>query len=436
MHRSRLIRLALLAGVLFLLLASPAAAEPTISVEAGYGGLHQDGTALPVLVTIDADRLVDGEVRLTVISPDGSSKATVVEAEIAGGSSKEFRLVASGVNRFGPGVVVELVEDDEVTATRRVTLRSPSDDEIVGVLPSLAADLPVTAPLTVDLGVARLNALDTEWLDLGSSAIETVDIVVGAAPDLRALSPRANDALQGWLEAGGTLVIDEPAGTLVAEIDVALGPVGEPVTVGRGRVFSSGGAAAAGEWDDLLSPTAVRSLSAEGGFAGELTGDVVWFGEPVEVSLAEDAGFQLPSLPWVLVLLLAYVIIGGPLIWLILRRMDRTGLMWAALPVLALVFTAAIWVAGSDLRSGADDAHGTIIEIRENSATATTTHLLSSRSSGLSTFALPAGWEDASSSFNQFGFRPGSGGNRTTIRQGDPVTIEAELDSDMLTIGW
>src|SRR5207249_1637809 len=77
--------------------------------------------------------------------------------------------------------------------------------------------------------------------------------------------------------------------------------------------------------------------------------------------LGPDSGFTallpaagdapLPPLWLVGVVLLAYVLIAGPLAYLLARRrLGRPALFWAAVPVSAAFFTAAFYLVGSALQ--------------------------------------------------------------------------------------
>src|SRR5690606_31119908 len=63
-----------------------------------------------------------------------------------------------------------------------------------------------------------------------------------------------------------------------------------------------------------------------------------------------------------LAFLVAYVVVVGPLTFVLLRRMLRTGLAWVAVPTVAVLFTAVAFGAGSSLRSGSRAAHGTVVQ--------------------------------------------------------------------------
>jgi len=180
-----------------------------------------------------------------------------------------------------------------------------------------------------------------------------------------------------------------------------------------------------GTWDGVLLPSSVhQDPFGSGGTVGELTGDFLWFSNgPLENALARDSGFGLPSTNVVLPIMALYAILIGPLAFFVLNRMGKGQLLWFALPALAFLFTAGIWVAGSVLRANTADAHGSIVEIRDDSATAQSLILRSSRNGGTSTIDLPSGWK-AEMSGTRF-----SGGSTGATRLIDGQTIAADLDA-------
>ena len=76
-----------------------------------------------------------------------------------------------------------------------------------------------------------------------------------------------------------------------------------------------------------------------------------------QFSLLDRGVLKLPSLnlpsPWTLVLfMLVYVLVIGPLNYVVLRRMRRLELAWITVPLVVLLFTAGLYVVGVALRGG------------------------------------------------------------------------------------
>jgi len=406
------------------LFPATAVAEPVLNVELGYGGRYRQGTDLLVQIEVVADRLIDGELQITSRNVQVPTQV-LVPVEIAGGARKRFVAVFPTPSQ-GIGLTVSLVEGGNTLVSRTANLQFDNEDEFIGVLPSLSDSMPATASLAVPLGQARFFAIDESILSAGPGAISSLGVIIASANDLDQLSEPAQQSLEAWVEAGGRMIIDESPGP-IPRLDITIGE--RPTMVGAGSVIASSGEFALGGWDGTIMPTAFGStLDGDGGLTGEITGEVAWFGGPLANSLANDAGFGLPPLRVVLPFMAIYVLIVGPLAFLILRRVGRSGLLWVALPSLALLFTGAVWISGTTLRSNTSDAHGTIIEIENGTATAQSTVLRSSRNGGTTGITLQQPWQPLQTTDFRFaGPTTTSIGNIT--RSLDSTRVEANLDA-------
>lgn len=416
----------------FFLIAAPLAqAQSGFVVEAGFGGEFRDGASVPVVVTITADRLIDGTLEVRTSGGFGRGitvgETVTTPVELAGGTTKQFLVVIPGVSSdFGSQLSVSLVENgEEIAAEENIRLRPVFGDELVGVFGDLSQDMPERVALMSVDASSRLFELTPAFLET-YGAIDPLAAVVISTADFRALRDATQSQMLFWVHDGGTLlIVGQGAAEEVASIsgkstekDTAL-----PYGVGHLRAVSD-----AEGWQDALVPSEYTFNSGEG-FGRELTGDTFFGGEPVSQTLAADSGFRLPSLPWMLGLLFAYLLIAGPLLWIVLRLRGSTMAIWIALPAVALLFTGAVWITGSSLRSGTDQAHATVLEITPAGARASTAHLLTSRSGGIESLALPSEWASTSSALPAFMFGPSSSGSTRTTRDGDSSTIRATLDA-------
>lgn len=391
--------------------APAASAQTELEVEAGFGGFHEFGADLVIRVRVETDRLVNGTLQAFPSAPFGSFPVVQAPVEAAGGTTKEFLLVFPSFQEWGGGIQVDLIEDGVATATALAQVRGLTEGELVGVLPGISAELEGVTSLSVPLGNARSFPIDQRWLDAGAGAIDALSSIVATNADLQTLSPGGADVIGQWIFSGGTLIVDEPAG-LIASLGITAADT--PTAVGHGVVMTTAWARSQGDSDTLLAPTA-RRMTMNNPFP-EMTGDMPWFGGQLASELADDAGFGLPALGWVLGLLGLYIVLVGPLLWFVLRRIGKPRLLWTALPVLALVFTAGVWGVGSAIRSSTTSSHGTIIEIANGQAHTTSTILALSRNGGPVSLNLPEQWRIAPAEYN-FGPSP-SDGPTTRVRTG------------------
>jgi hypothetical protein len=362
-----------------------AGAATRLDVSAGYAGFHVPGRALPVAVTVNAERLVSGE--LAVVVAGRKEPVTTLPVEVAGGSVKRFLLVVpGGIVDDGGKIDVQLRQGGQTLGVGRAEVRAADDAELVGLGPGLLVDgrsAPGPAPLAVEAGVARFAALEPSFLTQAPTALEGLSAVGLAAGELAALAPSARAGLLRWVAGGGHLLLDEAAGAIVEALPAEWrpGPGGRAVA-GRGDVRLVGGALAAGHWRGLVEPT-----DRGGRFQAQMFSP-----DSVANSLAGDAGLRLPGLGWLLGFVGIYILAVGPLTAIVLRRRRRPELAWVVVPALAVVFTGFAFGTGNHLRPGSGLAHATLLETDGPTPEATSWVGVSRRTAGTTTVELPAAW--------------------------------------------
>ncbi len=374
-----------IAGLLFA--ASPAAADADLEAEAGYvDGQIVPGRPVPVRVQIRSDQLVTGTLTVTPYTVGEPGDAVTTPVEVAGGSVKDYLLVVptrwSGT--LGPSEMrISLrTGDDTVEATAAMTWTG--DVEVVGLVPGLASQAPGPTPLGTGMGRAVFDQLDAQELATPGALGPLGSIVTG--PDgLSALPPEAQRNVLDWVEEGGQLLVDAPPGSPVAGLPESWQPAGTRAAAGDGWVRLTDGAAARGQWGAIVEPS--RQFSSS-----ELTMNEMCCFAGVPDSVARDAGMRIPDIGWLLVFLVGYVVVVGPVTFVLLRRVRRTGLAWVAVPLVAVLFTAVAFTAGSGLRSDSRAAHGSLVQTSPLGDRVVSHIGLVSRDGSDATALFPDGW--------------------------------------------
>ena len=338
---------------------------------------------------------VTGELRVQG-GTDGRTRFGQL-AELATGSRKEFLLFAQPPG-FGNRVTVDLTYGDRVVASVPVDITAVEPGATaVGVLADNAAklvgeiSLPPSAwgvpPALVPLTVADLPERVQAWA--------TLDRLVWQDVDAASLSKGQLASLRAWVAAGGRLVIaggtrgaDSLAGlpddllpyrpTATLDIDPAvlrpvLGgtPTGSSIlpalagTLAHGRsLATSGDRTVAADmpygagWVTLLGFDPTTPWLAK----GDTWDAPLWRrllpsrsgGTPV--AMVDDSNLvnatanlpsgTLPSTGGLLILLVAYIVLVGPVNYVVLRLLDRREWAWATVPALIAAFTAAAFGYG------------------------------------------------------------------------------------------
>lgn len=396
--------------------ASPAAADTTLEVTTPADGHYLGGgMPIPLLVTIKGD----GAVKGTLVATFDGTFAGAQQVEVPGGSSKQVLFVVtpppwstSGQISFDGG--------SGDSASARLNLQPAGSDEMVGVLPSLTEggrNLPATAQLAIDLGVARLYPFDPALLDAaGPDALGAFSQVLATPDDLAALPEGQLAALRAWVgTTGGTLVVDaSPDTPIPLEAEPLPGATDGRSSFGVGQVRFSDGRASASNYDGVFAPTVPRDTN-EFPFGANAFGIA-----PTTILLASDAGVRIPAIGTLVGLLVVYGLVAGPVLWLVLRRTRRETMLWLALPAMAVVATGAVYGLGRAMRHDTSTAHATIVADLPATRVITTEVLVTAPGGGKAGVELGEGWRPVQSVSDEQFFGPGAfgvGGGGASSRQ-------------------
>lgn len=347
--------------------------------------LQNDGPGIQGELRVDGGSQSNARYAMAIDMPTNSQKTYVLHVQPPA---------------FGRSVKVDLVSADQVVDSVTVAyLVHDATQLIVGVLAerpqalvaqmNLPSNANGAAPAVVPLTIADLPERAEGW--------SVLDRLVWQDTDSNQLSHDQLEAMRQWIAAGGRLVIvggSAGIGTLsafpddllpyrpTATLDLdpkSLVPLLGSLPEGAAIIPAMGGAIAHGR---ALATTGDRAVAGELVYgSGKVTllgfdPTIRWLGESKSVDalwrallpqrsndgiqLFDDSQlvqtvYQLPLLALpptsgLLILIGAYIVIIGPLNYLVLRRMDRRELAWITMPVLVLAFTAASFGYGFLLR--------------------------------------------------------------------------------------
>ena len=396
--------LGLLAAAFALLGALPvpvAAADEGLTIEAHalLQGHVRSGSWFAVAVDLsNGGPTVTGELRIAGGVDSRTRFGTLVE--LATGSRKQYLLYALPPT-FGGNMTVELVSGDRQVAKATVAIAlHPQTQLVVGVmaenpgrivgeldlLPSQDGTQPTIVPLTPADLPERLQA----W--------SALDRLVWQDEDASVLTPGQMDALRGWIAGGGRLVIVGGTSgadalnafpddllpyrpTAILDIDPsAVRPVLGGLPAGAATLTALSGELSRGR---ELASSGDRAIAADMAYgAGSVTilgfdPTTSWIAEgeawdaplwrrmlPTRtggtVSLTEDStivgavsnlpSLALPPIGGLIVLLIGYIILIGPVNYLVLRALDRREWAWITVPALIAVFAVGSFGFGALLR--------------------------------------------------------------------------------------
>ena len=347
--------------------------------------LHNDGPS------------VTGELRLQGGVQGGTSYATVVQLDSP--SDKDWTLYAQPPS-FGQQIEVVLASGGNVIARQKVavTIHTP-DQLVVGVVAENAGAIVgnLALPAVQNQGAAVVVPMAVADLPGRIEAWSALDRLIWQDVDASTLSSEQLAALRGWLALGGRLVIlggttgigslggfpDEilpyrPNATLdvaPASFTSLLGSVPKgasdvPAMAGElahGRALAtSGDRVVAGQAAYGIGSVTILGADPTVGWLAEAgTRQSLWpillpprsqgtvpGGDDSAITSAVGnlPALSLPPLAGLLLLLFGYILLIGPLNYLILRRIDRREWAWVTMPILIAGFAVGSYAFGSALR--------------------------------------------------------------------------------------
>jgi hypothetical protein len=387
-------------AVLLLPAATPVAAIDGLTMEARpmLDGHARIGSWMAVSVRLKNDGPpVTGELRLTGGSQGKSRFGIAVDSPTQ--SDKTYVLYVQPP-AFGRELTVALVDGDTTVASTKVGYTIHDGNQlVVGIIAERPQELVSTIHLLANQNQVApvILPLDPTQLPDRVEAWQALDRLVWQDVDSSLLSKEQIAAMQGWIAGGGRLVIvggtggprtlgtfpddllpyrpvatlDVPAAALTAFLGAtpsdasavpalsgaliagrSLAVVGDRVIAAE-RAYGSGAATLIG-----FDPTV-------GWIAGGTAADTFWrrlLPQRVNagLSLSDDSqlvsavaqlpALALPPIGGLFALLGAYILLVGPINYLILRRLGHREWAWATIPALIAVFAVGAYGFGATLR--------------------------------------------------------------------------------------
>jgi len=397
--RRGLALLGLVLGMLFPLAAPAAAADlPTMEAHALLSGNARIGSWMAIQVhLVNNGPAVIGELRLAGGTQGQTRFGTAVDLPTQ--SDKTYVLYAQPP-AFGSELELVLVEGDQKVVSAKVkyaihdatqlmvAVVAEHPEGIVGNL-GLLPNQNQVAPLVMSVAAEDLPERVEAW--------GALDRVVWQDIDADRLSPAQLEALRGWVAGGGRLVIaggttgpkalaafpdallpyrpttttDVPAASLsgilgavpsnATQLPALSGDLidGRTLAAVGGRVVAAERAYGGGQVTVVgFDPTAawiVDSKAAQGLWRRLLpsrtSGGLTFADDSMLVSaVSQLPSLALPPIGGLIILLGAYILLIGPINYLILRRLDRREWGWLTMPILVVAFTVVAYGFGAALR--------------------------------------------------------------------------------------
>lgn len=388
--------------------AQAKSSDVSLSVHVGYQDVVKVGGWMPV--TVDAKttgRGVDGtlEVQESLSNQPGVTGLTVYSEPIslATSAGKRIRLYVD-VERTGATITARILQDGRVVASQDAS-PGGTTSALIGVLSDQSTAFDEFAAIHPGGIAARVVHLHADEIADSAIPLRAFDILAIDDFATDGLTARQRAAITDYVDAGGDLLIGtgaawrkslaglpvsllpiQPDGTTVLDssalgasaVEVATGSLtnGHPWLsenthpllverpVGAGMVTMA-------TFDWMQQPVAInaqtravmRQVMARAFFGPEGSaqnfpygmGGPVGLGSQASVALKSNSltavlgnlpGLDLPSLQLTGVLVLLYVLIVGPLNYIVLGALHRRALAWVTVPVIAVLAAAGAYGVG------------------------------------------------------------------------------------------
>lgn len=381
---------------LLLLIAWPVAAQeaPSIRLDAQpfFGGTFRSGVWLPFHITVANDgRDVEAVVRVQT----GAIYETALD--LPHGAHKSITIYARPTSTFRPTATVRVLVNDVEAAKVEIPLVAVSTStRLIGVLSPGTFSVPLPAK-----GGLRYEAVTLQPSDLPerSEGLMLFDALVIDGAPLESIQPSQQQALADWVMAGGQVLVggDQIAATLqklpeslkiatTTNITRETAPTiltEQSKTIPMTLLRPLEGARVLDQVDGnvvAVQHTIGKGTASIVGFsltapqlANLPSGAPLFWSKVVQLPVfqpnmppefsnsdfrTEQLGYALMQLPTLAMpplgtlggLLLTYLLIVGPGMYLVLRRFDRQAWGWIAIPAATLLFSIGVYGYALQLR--------------------------------------------------------------------------------------
>ena len=383
--------------------AQDSSSEVTLAVTAGYDNYYKEGASwIPVLVTAANDGSpIEGELR--VVTGGGASNRVVYSSPVSLPTQSNKRVpMYVYVQGITDRLTVTLLDrQGNVVREAEGTLDRLQDEALLyGVVSGEPTALDFLENVTGDRPEAAVALLGVEDLPPVTAALNALDVLIMTNVDSGRLTSAQREALEGWVSTGGQLVVAGGPGwrqTTAALADLlpvtvtgsesrddlpTLRALGRdafrdpgPYVVATGRLRD--GSLLLYE-DDLpllarrphgagavyylaLDPNLAPLLDWQGNarlwseIAGRVAPLPFWAKGARNSYSAAQALRSLPSLRLpsgigLFLFLLLYVVVVGPVNYLVLKRLGRREWAWITIPAIIVTFSMLAYLTGFRLR--------------------------------------------------------------------------------------
>ncbi len=386
----------------------------TVEVTAGLDSYVDPSQPVHFAVSLTSRELLVGRLDVSI---GGATSRTAVEVPAGGVKRYDIEVPAPFESRRASVSLVETgTGGDESRFEGEIQLRVPDGVVLVGVIDATDTVTALRSATATPLGGDIVTVpVDESTVEGGLAPAAYLVAGTGA---VRGLGGQARTALERWIEDGGRLVAGADD----------LSVVGEPAS---GTLFPGTAALVARQGDgELIAVDDVTGVTVEEW--GRLIHD------PVPMGLIRDQGSNgsglglvsaasagrevaVPALSWLLIGILLFVVMVGPVNFVVLRGIDRPELAWLTVPILSVAFVAGFWFLGRSSVADFTVSHASILLDTGGTTDGEAGLVVQVESGGTRRLSLPEGWTAVP-------MRSLGGANPGEVDAAHPSVIDYRLD--------
>ncbi|WP_238882420.1 hypothetical protein [Clostridium sp. YIM B02551] len=373
------------------------AEESSVKIKADFGvqGVYKSYREMPISIEVESEtKDIQGEIQVTYPLQDQRGVTISQELSLAKGDKKNIVLsipVGESINKIVVSIYNKGKKEYEEELKVGNSKRLSPNKLLVGTLTEDPNSLSYMESLNINIKNVKGLSSDTTLVNIpenflkeNSKVLDVFDVIVIDNYDTSKLSKGQIDTIKKWVEGGRELIIGtgvygkKTLGIFKDDYikikSQELKKVGEyqvmPLTIeasknlvddtgyfqkvqkGNGNIIFSSYSLGSEPFNKLIGKTSINNIIDEVIPAKLLEPNSSMSGMDYRIQnmVGNVLGVKLPNTKILLLILLVYALIIGPVGYFIFKKLKKSSLLWIGIPIAAVIFTVIISIVGGTTR--------------------------------------------------------------------------------------
>lgn len=260
--------------------------------------------------------------------------------------------------------LVNLLDDEQVIQSSQMANVEASriyDVQYIGVLGK-----ELQTETVVSKGKMQVFQLDEAELEDAFDNLNLIDCILIEEDEIKQLDEPKSLKLEDWIQNGGTLLVEHSDKDIITsekEIDTYADDTGK---YGFGRYFFVSEMKSISEITEYVEKLGLNPKLFLSGVTDNQIKD----------SINAEVVSKIPNIMTYVIVFLLYIIVIGPVLYLILKKINRRNYYWGVLPIISAIFLVGVYGLGKVTRvENSYLRYVTITQIAQNGYTDDTTYI-------------------------------------------------------------